>query len=77
MMSPARLVVTMTSNWAGSLAIWWATLSMMRCCASMSGYSGAISSKTRLNMPSLSLRMLALVAQVTLLRPSRRASSKA
>ena len=33
MMSPARLVVTMTSNWAGSLTIWWATLSMIRCCA--------------------------------------------
>ena len=77
MMSPARLVVTMTSNCAGSLTIWWATLSMMRCWASMSGYSGASSSKMRLNMPSVSLRMLALVAQVTLRRPSRWASSKA
>ena len=77
MMSPLRLVVTMMSNWAGSLAIWWATLSMIRCSATISGYSAESSSKTRLKRPSVSFMMFALVAQVTLRRPSRRASSKA
>jgi len=77
MMSPARFVVTMTSNCAGSLTIWWATLSMMRCWWVISGYSVAISSPIRLNIPSVSLRMFALVATVTFVRPSRRASSNA
>ena len=39
MMSPLRFVVTTMSNWAGSLANWWATLSMIRCSAAISGYS--------------------------------------
>ena len=77
MMSPLRLVVTTTSNWAGFLAIWWATLSMIRCSAVISGYSALSSSKVRLKRPSVSFMMLALVAQVTFRRPSRRASSKA
>src|SRR3972149_1575527 len=62
MMSPLRFVVTTMSNWAGALANWWATLSMMRCSGSISGYSGAISSKTRLKRPSVSFMMLAFVA---------------
>ncbi len=77
MMSPLRLVVTTMSNWAGSLANWWATLSMIRCSAAISGYSPLSSSKTDLNSPSVNFMMLALVAQVTFPRPSRRASSKA
>ena len=76
-MSPLRFVVTTTSNWAGFLAIWWATLSMIRCSAAISGYSAESSSKVRLKRPSVSFMMFALVAQVTFARPSRRASSKA
>ncbi len=77
MMSPFMLVVTMTSNCSGRRTNWWQQLSMMMCCDSMSGYSGAISSKVRLSIPSVIFMMLALVAQCTFLRPSARASSKA
>ncbi len=77
MMSPLRFVVTTTSNWDGSFAIWCATLSMIRCSARISGYSGAISSNTCLKSPSVNFMMLALVAHVTFARPSRRASSNA
>ena len=65
-MSPFRLVVTTMSNWAGCLASWWATLSMIRCSDLMSGYSSASSSKTFLKRPSVIFMMLALVAAVTL-----------
>ena len=36
-MSPFMFVITRTSNWAGSLAIWWAALSTMTWRASISG----------------------------------------
>ena len=61
----------------GRFTSWWAQLSMMRCCASMSGYSGAISSKVRLSIPSVIFMMFDFVAQWTVVRPSARASSNA
>ena len=74
-MSPFMLVVTITSNCSGRLTSWCAQLSTITCQASMSGYSGAISSKVRLSSPSVSFMMFDLVAQATLVRPSARANS--
>ena len=45
--------------------------------ASMSGYSGAISSNVRLSVPSVSFMMFDFVAQWTVFRPSARANSNA
>ena len=75
-MSPFMFVVTITSNCSGRLTSWWAQLSTMMCCASMSGYSGATSSNVRLSVPSVSFMMFDLVAQWTVVRPSARANSK-
>ena len=66
-MSPFMFVVTITSNCSGCLTSWCAQLSTMMCQDSISGYSGAISSKVRLSMPSVSFMMFDLVAQATLL----------
>jgi len=74
-MSPFMFVVTITSNCSGRLTSWCAQLSMMMCWASMSGYSGAISSNVRLSRPSVSFMMFDLVAQWTVVRPSARANS--
>ena len=64
-MSPFMFVVTITSNCSGRLTSWWAQLSTITCQASISGYSGAISSNVRLSKPSVSFMMFDLVAQAT------------
>ena len=76
-MSPYRLGATTTSKRSGSTAILAVPMSMIMCSAASSGYSAAISSKTRWNRPSVSFMMLSLVMQVSLRRPWLRAYSKA
>ena len=75
-MSPFLRPVMMTSNHSGNRTSWCAQLSTIMCCASISGYSGAMASNVRLSVPSVIFMMFDLVAQWTFLRPSARASSK-
>ena len=76
-MSPFMLDVTITSNASGVRTSWCAQASTRIVRGSICGYSLATSSKVRFSRPSVRFMMLALVAHVTLLRPSATATSNA
>ena len=71
--SPYRFGRTRTSNASGVSAIFAAPMSTIQCSLMMSGYSGAISSNTLWNNPSVIFMMLSLVKHVTFLRLFSRA----
>ncbi len=77
MMSPNRLVVTITSNCSGRITSCMQQLSTIISWNSMSGYCAATSRATFRNRPEVDLMMLALCTAVTFLRPVLLASSKA
>ena len=68
-MSPFMFVITITSNCSGRLTSWCAQLSTMMCCASMSGYSGAIVFERALERPLGELHDVRLRGAVDRLAP--------